>query len=94
MHVNNLCGIFLVMKNITYSNHLKCYSVKTEILPDGAQSRLFVANAKPTDSGNYTCSLADVAATYVSVQVLNGWYSEFGKFAVEINSIQFDNILS
>ncbi|XKL68105.1 hypothetical protein PGB90_003596 [Kerria lacca] len=46
--------------------------VKTEILPDGAQSRLFVANAKTSDSGNYTCSLADVAATYVTVQVLNG----------------------
>ena len=53
---------------------LECYSVKTEILPDGAQSRLFVANARPIDSGNYTCSLADVAATYVTVQVLNGKY--------------------
>ncbi|KAK7602319.1 hypothetical protein V9T40_007908 [Parthenolecanium corni] len=47
-------------------------NVKTEILADGAQSKLFVANAKTADSGNYTCSLADVAATYVTVQVLNG----------------------
>lgn len=47
-------------------------SVKTDILPDGAKSRLFIANANAQDSGNYTCSLADVASTTVSIHVLNG----------------------
>ncbi|XP_045540241.1 obscurin [Papilio machaon] len=47
-------------------------SVKTETLPNGALSRLYIANANRKDSGNYTCSLADFAATAVSVHVLRG----------------------
>ncbi len=38
----------------------------------GAVSRLYIANANKKDSGNYSCALADVAATTVSVHVLNG----------------------
>lgn len=42
----------------------------------GAVSRLYIANANKKDSGNYSCSLADVAAaTMVSVHVLNGRFS-------------------
>ncbi|XP_055716828.1 fibroblast growth factor receptor 3-like [Phlebotomus papatasi] len=47
-------------------------SVKTDLKPGGAVSRLYIANANRYDSGNYTCSLADVAATTVTVHVLNG----------------------
>jgi hypothetical protein len=39
---------------------------------EGAVSRLYIANANKKDSGNYSCALADVAATTVSVHVLNG----------------------
>lgn len=46
-------------------------SVKTDILQNGAKSRLFIANANAQDSGNYTCSLAEVAATSVYIHVLN-----------------------
>ncbi|XP_066994901.2 obscurin-like [Anabrus simplex] len=47
-------------------------SVKTDIQPGGAVSRLYIANANKQDSGNYTCSLADVASTTIAVHVLNG----------------------
>ncbi|XP_039281874.1 zwei Ig domain protein zig-8 isoform X10 [Nilaparvata lugens] len=47
-------------------------SVKTDIVSDGAKSRLFIANASPADSGNYTCSLGEMAATSILVHVLNG----------------------
>ncbi|KAJ9596352.1 hypothetical protein L9F63_012627 [Diploptera punctata] len=46
-------------------------SVKTSILPGGAVSRLYIANANEADSGNYTCSLAEVASTNIAVHVLN-----------------------
>lgn len=49
-------------------------SVKTEATSNGALSRLYIANAVRNDSGNYTCSLADVAASAVSVHVLRGMY--------------------
>ncbi|CAH2058045.1 unnamed protein product, partial [Iphiclides podalirius] len=47
-------------------------SVKTETTSNGALSRLYIANANRKDSGNYTCSLADFAASAVSVHVLRG----------------------
>jgi hypothetical protein len=47
-------------------------SVKTDIQPGGAMSRLYIANANKLDSGNYTCSLAEVASTTIAVHVLNG----------------------
>ncbi|XP_063218451.1 cell adhesion molecule DSCAM [Bacillus rossius redtenbacheri] len=47
-------------------------SVKTDLHPGGAMSRLYIANANKLDSGNYTCSLAEVAAATVAVHVLNG----------------------
>ncbi|XP_063990777.1 peroxidasin [Diachasmimorpha longicaudata] len=47
-------------------------SVKTDMGSEGATSRLYIANANKKDSGNYSCALADVAATIVSVHVLNG----------------------
>ncbi|KAG8232736.1 hypothetical protein J437_LFUL013097, partial [Ladona fulva] len=46
-------------------------SVKTDILADGAMSRLFIAYAKKYDSGNYTCALGDVASNTVYIYVLH-----------------------
>ncbi|KPJ05675.1 hypothetical protein RR46_00602 [Papilio xuthus] len=60
----NLCCVLF--------NDILFGSVKTETLPNGALSRLYIANANRQDSGNYTCSLADFAATAVSVHVLRG----------------------
>ncbi|XP_041972580.1 obscurin [Aricia agestis] len=47
-------------------------SVKSEATGNGALSRLYIANANRNDSGNYTCSLADVATSAVAVHVLRG----------------------
>nr|CAD7575681.1 unnamed protein product [Timema californicum] len=47
-------------------------SVKTEVSSVGAMSRLYIANANKHDSGNYTCSLADVASATIAVHVLDG----------------------
>ncbi|XP_046679074.1 zwei Ig domain protein zig-8-like [Homalodisca vitripennis] len=47
-------------------------SVKTDVIAGGAKSRLFIANARTVDSGNYTCSLAELASATVTVHVLNG----------------------
>lgn len=48
--------------------------MKSEATANGALSRLYIANANRNDSGNYTCSLADVAASAVSVHVLRGMF--------------------
>ncbi|XP_043277282.1 protein amalgam-like [Venturia canescens] len=47
-------------------------SVKTDMGSGGAVSRLYIANANKKDSGNYSCSAVNVAATTISVHVLNG----------------------
>lgn len=47
-------------------------SVKTDILPDGAKSHLFIANVSASDSGNYSCSLGEDTTTWVSVVVITG----------------------
>lgn len=59
---------------IVYLFHscFKQNSVKTDLLPGGAISRLYIANANRHDSGNYTCALAEVAQTTVLVHVLIG----------------------
>ena len=35
-------------------------------------STLYIANATPRDSGNYTCALGDVATGAVMVHILDG----------------------
>lgn len=42
---------------------------------DQALSRLFIKNAQPSDSGNYTCCPSNADATSISVHVLNGEYN-------------------
>ncbi|XP_039299060.1 cell adhesion molecule 3 isoform X3 [Nilaparvata lugens] len=59
-------------KTLNYDTNRGGISVKTDVEEAGTKSRLFIANALPSDSGNYTCSLTDVAVTSVLVHVLNG----------------------
>ncbi|KAF8791736.1 Leucine-rich repeat like protein [Argiope bruennichi] len=43
---------------------------------DTAISRLFIKNAQPSDSGNYTCCPSNADASSISVHVLNGLYTK------------------
>jgi hypothetical protein len=47
-------------------------SVKTDMLPSGAISRLYIANANRHDSGNYTCG------KYVALLVMTVFMPAFG----------------
>ncbi len=47
-------------------------SVKTDLLPYGAVSRLYLANAAQRDAGNYTCTISESSWTTVVVHILNG----------------------
>ena len=47
-------------------------SVKTDLLPYGAVSRLYIANASQRDAGNYTCAISESSSTTVMVHILNG----------------------
>ena len=47
------------------------HSVKTDLLKDGAISRLFIAFASKRDTGNYTCSMRNAQAS-VFVHILDG----------------------
>ncbi|KAI9589599.1 hemicentin-1 [Glossina fuscipes] len=47
-------------------------SVKTDMLPGRALSRLYIANANRHDTGNYTCMLGNDITGTVIVHVLNG----------------------
>ena len=48
-------------------------SVKTDLLKDGAISRLYIAFASKRDTGNYTCSMRNAQAS-VFVHILDGMY--------------------
>ena len=50
------------------------FSVKTDLLPYGAVSRLYIANASQRDGGNYTCNISESSWTTVVVHILNGIY--------------------
>lgn len=52
--------------------HLSQLSVKTDMLPGRALSRLYIANANRQDTGNYTCLLGNEITETVVVHVLNG----------------------
>ncbi len=54
-----------------YPCNLFIFSVKTDLLKDGAVSRLYIAFASKRDDGNYTCSMRS-AQTSVLVHILNG----------------------
>lgn len=46
--------------------------MKTDLLPYGAVSRLYIANASQRDAGNYTCNISESSWTTVVVHILNG----------------------
>lgn len=56
---------------LNYDTERGGISVKTDLLKDGAVSRLYIARASKTDSGNYTCGMRN-AQTSVTVHILNG----------------------
>ena len=63
-----LSKVKLISGQILFSSYC---SVKTDLLKDGAVSRLYIARASKTDSGNYTCGMRN-AQTSVTVHILNG----------------------
>lgn len=52
------------------------YSVKTDLSDDGANSTLFMAKVRKSDSGNYTCSIGPNDFYTINVHVLNGECSQ------------------
>jgi len=56
---------------LNYDTERGGISVKTDLLKDGAISRLFIAFASKRDSGNYTCSMRNAQASVV-VHILDG----------------------
>jgi len=56
---------------LNYDTERGGVSVKTDLLKDGAISRLFIAFASKRDTGNYTCSMRNAQAS-VFVHILDG----------------------
>ena len=46
--------------------------MRTDLLASGAQSRLHIAGATFTDSGNYTCMMGRTAKTQIELQIIPG----------------------
>lgn len=69
------------------------------MLEDGANSRLYIANAGPHDSGNYTCALSEITNSTVTVVVLNGKEGYYYPYIIYVELInlyfsQIANVLS
>ncbi|XP_077287197.1 zwei Ig domain protein zig-8-like [Arctopsyche grandis] len=64
------------IRTLNYDTTRGGISVKSEMKPEGAHSKLYIANANKHDSGNYTCSLDEAAMTTVFVHVLNGEHAD------------------
>ena len=54
------------------SHLIKYFSVRTDLLANGAQSRLHIAGATFSDSGNYTCMMGRTAKTQIELQIIPG----------------------
>ena len=68
----------LVTKSAMNNSHLiKYFSVRTDLLANGAQSRLHIAGATFSDSGNYTCMMGRTAKTQIELQIIPGITSLF-----------------
>ena len=66
-----------ILNSVKDASYLEFYcSVKTDLLKDGAISRLFIAFASKRDSGNYTCSMRNAQASVV-VHILDGKLSKY-----------------
>ena len=48
------------------------FSVRTDLLVSGAQSRLHIAGATFADSGNYTCMMGRTAKAVIELQIIPG----------------------
>lgn len=48
------------------------YSVRTDLMENGANSTLSIAKVRKTDSGKYSCSVGPNDSHTINVQVLNG----------------------
>ena len=46
--------------------------MRTDLLVNGAQSRLHIAGATYTDSGNYTCMMGRTASLGLELQIIPG----------------------
>lgn len=57
------------LRLLNYDTSRGGISVKTDLLPYGAVSRLYIANASQRDGGNYTCSISDSSWTTVVVHI-------------------------
>jgi hypothetical protein len=66
-------------------------SVKTDMLPSGAISRLYIANANRHDSGNYSCGEFNDSSIRCSVAEFNFHLGDFffGKFEVKLREVRF-----
>ena len=65
-----------VTKSAMNNSHLiKYFSVRTDLLANGAQSRLHIAGATFSDSGNYTCMMGRTAKTQIELQIIPGNFS-------------------
>ena len=51
-------------------------SVRTDLLVNGAQSRLHIAGATYSDSGNYTCMMGRTARAVIELQIIPGETAE------------------
>ena len=63
-------GAFHKAMGVTFFTY--CCSVRTDLLASGAQSRLHIAGATFTDSGNYTCMMGRTAKTQIELQIIPG----------------------
>ena len=68
------------------------FSVKTDLLPYGAVSRLYIANASQRDAGNYTCNISESSWTTVVVHILNGIHADVQFFHPSIYKLYIDRL--
>jgi len=61
---------------LNYDTERGGISVRTDLLVNGAQSRLHIAGATYTDSGNYTCMMGRTARAVIELQIIPGETAE------------------
>jgi len=61
---------------LNYDTERGGISVRTDLLVNGAQSRLHIAGATYSDSGNYTCMMGRTARAVIELQIIPGETAE------------------
>jgi len=61
---------------LNYDTERGGISVRTDLLVNGAQSRLHIAGATYADSGNYTCMMGRTARSVIELQIIPGETAE------------------